>query len=296
MAPRLTAAEVARLDPYQLMAALGKRVVHPGGVASTDELFVRADLRPGSRVLDIGCGPGTTAVRLARDHGAQVTAVDFDPRMVARAKAAVEQAGLEDAVAVQLADAHSLPFPEGAFDRVLLEAVVMFTDRERVVAEALRVTAPGGVVLDHEFIWATPPPDAARSRFTGTVCPGIRFDSVDDWVSLYEAAGLQDVETTTGPFVMMTPRGFLSDEGLLNTLAIMTRGASRWAYMKKMVWLMRNIAPAVPHLGHVVLSGRKAVRRPAAQEAPGGTPHRPPASHGAVEPTLHNAPGLRTRR
>lgn len=257
MVARLSAAEVAALDPYQLMAALGKRVVHPGGVASTLEMTRRADLRPGLKVLDIGCGPGTTAVALARDHQAEVTAVDVDPSMVARAQAAVVAAGVEDQVSVRLADAHELPFASEAFDRVMIEAVVMFTERERVVAEGIRVTASGGLLLDHEFIWSSPPPDAARAAFTGMVCPGIRFESVEDWVALYTGAGLKEIETTTGPFLMMTPRGFLADEGLANTFRVMMRGASRWAYMKKMVWLMRTIAPAMPHLGHVVLSGQK---------------------------------------
>jgi len=40
---RLTASEVKALDPYMLMAVLGKRVIHPGGRSSTEELFRRAD-------------------------------------------------------------------------------------------------------------------------------------------------------------------------------------------------------------------------------------------------------------
>lgn len=46
---RLTAAEVEGLDPYALMAVLGKRVIHPGGRRSTDELFARASFQAGQR-------------------------------------------------------------------------------------------------------------------------------------------------------------------------------------------------------------------------------------------------------
>ena len=57
-ARRLTAKEVEVLDPYMLMAVLGKRVIHPGGKLSTEELFRRADFATGQRVLDVGCGVG----------------------------------------------------------------------------------------------------------------------------------------------------------------------------------------------------------------------------------------------
>lgn len=89
---RLTAQEVQALDPYAFLAVLGKRVIHPGGRASTDRLLEWAAIRPGQRVLDIGCGVGTTAIRLARDHGAQVMAADIAPLMRERALAVLQEA------------------------------------------------------------------------------------------------------------------------------------------------------------------------------------------------------------
>jgi 2-polyprenyl-3-methyl-5-hydroxy-6-metoxy-1,4-benzoquinol methylase len=62
---QLTATQVEALDPYALMAVLGKRVIHPGGRRSTDELFQRADFQAGQQVLDVGCGVGTTATQIA---------------------------------------------------------------------------------------------------------------------------------------------------------------------------------------------------------------------------------------
>lgn len=82
--PRLTAAEMGALDPYALMAVLGKRVIHPGGRRSTDELFARAGFQAGQQVLDVGCGVGTTATQIARRFGVQVTALDIAPLMLDR--------------------------------------------------------------------------------------------------------------------------------------------------------------------------------------------------------------------
>ena len=65
---RLTVTQVRAVDPYAFHAALGKRVIHPGGRRSTDRLRQWAAIESGERVLDIGCGVGTTAVRIARER------------------------------------------------------------------------------------------------------------------------------------------------------------------------------------------------------------------------------------
>src|ERR687885_2830206 len=97
----LSAAEVERLDPYAFFAVLGKRVIHPGGRTATDALIRRAEFGPGQQVLDIGCGVGTTAIRIAGRFGAAVTAVDIAPLMLERATANVAQVGLGEHVSVE---------------------------------------------------------------------------------------------------------------------------------------------------------------------------------------------------
>src|SRR5438105_3290287 len=99
-ATRLTAAEVTNLDPYAFLAVLGRRVIHPGGRRATEELFRHAGFQSGQQVLDVGCGVGTTAIRVAREFGGQVTAVDIAPLMLARAQANVRAAGFQRQVDV----------------------------------------------------------------------------------------------------------------------------------------------------------------------------------------------------
>src|SRR5680860_305186 len=85
----MTTDEIMALDPYAFLAVLGKKVIHPGGRASTDRLLAWADVLAGDRVLDVGCGVGTTAIRLAQECGAQVVAADIAPLMRERALANV---------------------------------------------------------------------------------------------------------------------------------------------------------------------------------------------------------------
>jgi ubiquinone/menaquinone biosynthesis C-methylase UbiE len=254
---RLDAQAVEQLDPYVFMAVVGKRVIHPGGRAATEQLLVRAAIRPGDRVLDVGCGVATTAIAVSERFGAHVTAVDIEPLMLERARAAVRAAGLEDKIRVEQGDILSLDFPEDSFDVVVAEAVTMFVDRARAARELVRVCRPGGRVLATEFMWRRPPSDEAREIFLGQVCPGLRFDTAEDWVRIYAEAGLADVQVDEGPFEMMTPKGFIADEGIARTLAVMGRVLIRPAYAKKMIWLMPRMGRAVPYLGYIVVAGTK---------------------------------------
>ena len=133
----------------------------------------------------------------------------------------------------------------------------MFVDRKQAAAELARVCAPGGRVLATEFCWARPPSPEAREVFLGQVCPGMLFDTVDEWIEIYSSAGLVNVQTDTGPFEMMTARGFLADEGLASSMAIMGRVASRPANIRKMAWLMPRMSKAVPYLGYVLVACQK---------------------------------------
>jgi SAM-dependent methyltransferase len=209
-------------------------------------------------VLDVGCGVATTAVEIARRFGAHVTAVDIAPLMLERAEANVVTAHLDGLVIVEHGDILDLKYDDGTFDVVIAEAVTMFVDRAKGAAELARVTKPGGRVLATEFFWRQPPTPEAREIFLGQVCPGLEFDTIDDWVRLYQSAGLTDLDTVTGPFEMMTPKGFLSDEGVARSLAVMGRVASRPANIRKMVWLMPRMAKAVPYLGYIVVAATKA--------------------------------------
>jgi SAM-dependent methyltransferase len=254
--PTLTSEQVQALDPYAFLAVLGKRVIHPGGRASTDQLLAWADLQPGERALDIGCGVATTALRLARDWRASVVAADLSPLMRERSRRAVEAAGLADRVEVAAADILDMPYPDSSFDCVIAEAVTMFVDRPRAAAELVRVCRPGGRVLATEFYWRRPPTAAAKEIFLGQVCPGLCFDGIEEWVEIYGHAGLSELRTAIGPFEMMTPRGFLTDEGR-GAFRVLGRALSRPVYLRKMAWLMPRMARAVPYLGYILVAGRK---------------------------------------
>ena len=74
----------------------------------------------GGKVLDVGCGPGHLANRLARDHGLEVTGLDLDAAMIERARAnAVQSVVAERRPTFVVGGVAALPFPDGSFDLVV---------------------------------------------------------------------------------------------------------------------------------------------------------------------------------
>ena len=124
---------------------------HIGGKGATDRLIKKANIKKGSRVLDVGCGLGKTSCRLATELGCTVTGIDLMPKMVAQAKVTAKKAGVGDKVTFLEGDARKLPFEDNTFDTVLVESVTIFVeDVAKAVAEYHRVAKPGGAVCDNE--------------------------------------------------------------------------------------------------------------------------------------------------
>jgi SAM-dependent methyltransferase len=104
-----------------------------------------AEIAPGMRVLDLGCGTGNAAIEAAR-RGAEVVAVDPSARLLGVCRARADREGLE--VTTLSGDAARIPSADDAFDAVLsVFAVIFAPDAELAASEMLRVVRPGGRIV-----------------------------------------------------------------------------------------------------------------------------------------------------
>ncbi|MFI1978057.1 GNAT family N-acetyltransferase [Streptomyces wedmorensis] len=138
----------------------------PGSDATTRRLLSltgRLPERP--RVLDLGCGPGRSALLLAAEAGAEVTAVDTHEPFLAELRESAAARGLDGSVHTLRADMRALPFPDGSFDLVWAESSVFVLGFDRALAEWHRLLAPGGTLVLTECVWTTDEPGPTARAF-----------------------------------------------------------------------------------------------------------------------------------
>lgn len=128
-------------------------------------LIEQAEIGPGHRVLDLGCGTGTLAVDIAlrSPHGV-VTGVDGDAAILQRASRKAAKHGAR--IHFDHALAGALPYTDGTFHRIVSSLFfhhLAWADKERAAREAFRVLAPGGEL--HVADWGRPRNAMMRGAF-----------------------------------------------------------------------------------------------------------------------------------
>ncbi len=184
---------------FKALTPLFDRVVHSTMRESTFKplLLDQAELAPGVRVMDLGCGTGTLALLAKeREPGCEVVGVDGDPAILELAAGKAEQAGVD--IAFDEALSTDLPYPDASFDRVLSTLFfhhLMPPDKERTLAEIRRVLRPGGQLHVADF---TRPADPLQRLASAQVrvFDGIertRQNFTGRLPDLFAAAGLREV-------------------------------------------------------------------------------------------------------
>jgi ubiquinone/menaquinone biosynthesis C-methylase UbiE len=110
-------------------------------------VFDQFRLAPGSRVLELGCGPGLLwAVNLARIPDTwDITLSDFSPGMLQEARQTLSRS--QRPVQFQVIDAQAIPFDDASLDAVIANHMLYHVpDRPRALAEIRRVLKPDGVL------------------------------------------------------------------------------------------------------------------------------------------------------
>lgn len=122
-----------------------ENTLHPGGLKLTERLAGVSMLKPGSKVLEIGCGKGITAIFLAQNYGCSITGIDISPVQIGSARERAKNENMSEKTSFITADCQELPLFADYFDMVFSEcSISLVQNKKRIFDEIWRVLKPGG--------------------------------------------------------------------------------------------------------------------------------------------------------
>ncbi|HKN25058.1 MAG TPA: class I SAM-dependent methyltransferase [Candidatus Acidoferrum sp.] len=158
-----------------------------------DHLAELADIKTGSRILDIGCGFGGTSLYLAKKFAASTTGITISPVQVQMAQEAAAKTNLD--AAFLLMDAEDMHFAQ-PFDVLWsVESISHYHDPRKFFASAVKFLKPGGCFALTDWFQKENLSPAARKKFIAPIEKGMMVElrCMNDYSDFLVSSGLQVV-------------------------------------------------------------------------------------------------------
>jgi len=206
-----------------MLEDLGMTWLHPGGLPSTEQMFRSLNLTPASRLLDLGCGVGSTTRYVARKYGCEAVGIDQDAEMIEQARRR-SKGKRYSRLRYQVMNGIAMEFADASFDYVVLQSVACFNDKLPLLREVRRVLKPSGRIALNEVTWMRSPTDKVVRVTRATVCETFGGAMLEGhWLDLLKQAGFELVSHETFELKPVAPYQLLREEGFINTLRTFTR-------------------------------------------------------------------------
>jgi ubiquinone/menaquinone biosynthesis C-methylase UbiE len=177
-------------------------------ISITQQTLALMKLKPGERVLDLGCGAGWASRLLAQavgggDRPGQVVGLDVSDEMIRRARATSQQ---YDNILFVVGSAQQIPWQEGFFDKALsVESFYYYGDQGGALDEVRRVMAPGGelnilinLYKDNHY----------SLRWVEELNVPVQVKSEQEYMDLLKAHGFENVRAERIPDLSPTPEAY----------------------------------------------------------------------------------------
>ncbi len=245
----------ASLENLVESGVLGVESLHPGGMTTTKELAELCRVSENKLLLDVASGTGESTCFLVGEFGCTAMGIDASEIMVKQAKEKAANKGYH--IDYQLGDAHDLPFDDNYFDVVISECTTCALDKERAIAEMVRVTKSGGYVGIQDICWKSSTPEKLKARLEEI--EGERPETLEGWVMLFQQAGLVECEgidcsELIPTWIKLSKR----DLGLKGQWNIVKTAVKNWGLKGLMTILASQRIFTSRHTGYGIIVGHKS--------------------------------------
>ena len=204
--PRTNTADERLRQEFNEWAEQGKgEEMEHHHISITEQTLAMMKLKPGDRVLDLGCGAGWASRLMAkavddREKPGQVIGLDVSDEMIRRAR---ETSRDLDNLMFVIGSAQQIPWEENFFDKVLsVESFYYYADQDRALAELFRVMAPLGEL----YILINLYRDNHYSlRWVEELKVSVQVKSEQEYIDLLKAHTFEDVRAVRVPDLTPTP-------------------------------------------------------------------------------------------
>lgn len=197
-----------------------------------DNVLSWAEVESVKSMVDVGCGLGGSSRHIAKKFGCAAQGITLSPYQARRGNEISKAEGLGSEVELRVADALDQPFEDNSFDLVWsLESGEHMPNKKRFVDELVRVATPGGRVIIVTWCHRVLDPGeetltAEETTLLDQICDAYylpQWCSVDDYVSLFESQGMENIRTTdwskeVTPFWGQVIKSALSIQGMVGLL------------------------------------------------------------------------------
>lgn len=247
-------------------AASGVQGLDAAQEAKLDLVCRKLGLKPGMRVLDVGCGWGSFALHAAGKYGVTVVGVTLSTEQANLARKRAAEAGLTEKVDIRVQDYRDVN--DGPFDAISSIGMSEHVGRVQTpayCAALFALLAPGGRLLNHAISWnagpTSPDPDSFIPRY---VFPDGEMISLGEMVTALEGTGFEvlDVQALRRHYAL-TLRAWVRrlEENWDQAVALTTPGRAR-------IWRLYMASSALGFESNLTGVNQVLVRRPGGEEPP----------------------------
>lgn len=218
---------IENCDIFDFMAKfVGLSVLHPGGFCATEKLADECHINTQTRVLDLACGKGTSAIFLAQKYGCRVEGLDISEDLINEARDLARRKRVSDAVSFRVGDALDLPYAKDEFDVVVSQAMlILVSDKRKAIHEARRVLKTGGYAGWLELSWKEHPNKEFLDAVSNEICAYCMTNvlTFEDWEKIFFDEGFSHVRIIRSSMTLSGVKGMVRDEGLGNVVRVMAK-------------------------------------------------------------------------